>query len=418
LYSISARLAEIFNIHGEAFGGKNMIFAGDFAQLPPVKGATLYSGEVSSINNHAMTPRQQESTIGKLLWQQVTTVVILKENMRQRSQTPEDAKLRAALENMRYGACTLEDISFLRTLKAGKTSNSIHINEEKYRHVSIITAWNAQKDRINEQGCLRFAQDTKQTLTDFYSIDTDNNHETTNSKKGRHSSKSKKKPHRPLTSHLRDTLWNSSPCTSDHIPGKLSLCLGMPIMIRHNDATELCITKGQEGFVAGWDSCTGPHGKEVLLTLFVKLDKPPKDIQIPGLPLNVVPIPRTSTTVQCLLPNDSIRSVHREQVVVLPNFAMTDYSSQGKTRDINIVDLGHCYTTQSYYTCLSRSANAANTVILQGFSSERITSGIGGYLRQEFRELEMLNDITKLKYMNELPEKISGLLCNPLQPIS
>jgi hypothetical protein len=30
------------------------------------------------------------------------------------------------------------------------------------------------------------------------------------------------------------------------------------------------------------------------------------------------------------------------QVLVLPNFAMTNYASQGKTRDINVVDLNNC----------------------------------------------------------------------------
>jgi hypothetical protein len=58
----------------------------------------------------------------------------------------------------------------------------------------------------------------------------------------------------------------------------------MPVMIRNNDATELCITKGQEGFVVGWQSEKGPHGKRILDTLFVKLHKPAKVIQIPGLP--------------------------------------------------------------------------------------------------------------------------------------
>ncbi|KAF9474633.1 hypothetical protein BDN70DRAFT_908434 [Pholiota conissans] len=156
----------------------------------------------------------------------------------------------------------------------------------------------------------------------------------------------------------------------------------MPIMIRHNDATELCITKGQEGFVAGWDSCTGPHGKEVLLTLFVELDNPPKDIQIPGLPLNVVPIPRSTTTVRYTLPNN-----------ILPNFAMTDYGSQGKSRKFNVVDLTYCYSTQLYYTCLLQGTSAANTIILQCFSEKCITLGIEDYLQQEFRELEMLNNI-------------------------
>jgi hypothetical protein len=60
-------------------------------------------------------------------------------------------------------------------------------------------------------------------------------------------------------------------------------------------------------------------------------------------------------------------SISREQVEVFPNFAMTDYASQGKTRPINIVDLNNCSGHQSYYTCWSRSASAADTIILQGF---------------------------------------------------
>jgi hypothetical protein len=42
--------------------------------------------------------------------------------------------------------------------------------------------------------------------------------------------------------------------------------------------------------VAGWQSQIGPYGKGVLDTLFVKLDKPSININILGLPENVVPI--------------------------------------------------------------------------------------------------------------------------------
>ena len=46
LYLISAKLAWVMNNLDALFGGLNMIFAGDFAQLPPVIGhehASLYS---------------------------------------------------------------------------------------------------------------------------------------------------------------------------------------------------------------------------------------------------------------------------------------------------------------------------------------------------------------------------------------
>jgi hypothetical protein len=111
---------------------------------------------------------------------------------------------------------------------------------------------------------------------------------------------------------------------------------------------------------------------------------------------------RSSTAITCSLPNDETVVISRSQVEVLPNFAMTDYSSQGKTCPYNPVDLNNCQSHQSYYTALSRSALAAGTCIVQSFDSRMITGGASGALRQEFRELEMLDDIGRLRYESQL----------------
>ena len=92
---------------------------------------------------------------------------------------------------------------------------------------------------------------------------------------------------------------------------------------------------------------------------------------------------------------------------------MTDYACQGKTRMINIVDLGFCHNHQSYYTALSRSSSAAGTALVQDFSKKKITRGISGWLSQEFRELNVLEEITWLRYENGLPENIFSPLQNP-----
>ncbi|KAJ7198209.1 hypothetical protein C8J57DRAFT_1262512 [Mycena rebaudengoi] len=135
--------------------------------------------------------------------------------------------------------------------------------------------------------------------------------------------------------------------------------------------------------------------KRILDTLFVKLIDPPRKINIPGLEKNIVALSRASKRVWCSFPNDMIVAILREQILVLPNFAMTDYASQGKIRIYNVVDLQHCKTHFSYYTCLSRSSSAEGTAIVQAFATKVITKGITGYLRQEFRELELLNEITR-----------------------
>lgn len=289
LQVLACQAAKARNIHDVPFGGLSAIFAGDFAQLPPTTGASLYSGKISLDSAEAIIDqRAQNSVLGRIIWHQVLTVVVLRKNIRQLQQTQADVQLHTALTNMQYGACTPADNSFLDSRVVGTHPDSPKLNSSVFCNVSVITAWNSQKDVYNSMGAERFATDTKQTLTHFYSIDSLSSRPANTHRWA----KSVESTARVITDKLRDALWSASPTTSDHIPGKLSLCIGIPVMLRANDATELCITKGQEGVVVGWDSSIAEGGEAVLDTLFVKLIKPPKNIRIPDLPLNVVPLPR------------------------------------------------------------------------------------------------------------------------------
>jgi hypothetical protein len=169
-------------------------------------------------------------------------------------------------------------------------------------------------------------------------------------------------------------LWDLPHSSADKpVPGKLSICMGLPIMIKCNIATELCITNGQEVTVVGWQSTIAQHNQQMLDVLFVKLKAPPKSVQIGGLPENVVPLTRSTVCITCKLPDGSTVSISRSQVEVLPNFAMTDFASQGKTpRPNNLVDLNNCRSHQAYYTALSQSSTAKGTIILQGFDPKMI----------------------------------------------
>ena len=70
--------------------------------------------------------RSQQSAIRKTLWHQITTVVILRQNMWQNTQSANDAKFRSAFENMWYAQCTKEDINFLKTYIAGKKKTTTY----------------------------------------------------------------------------------------------------------------------------------------------------------------------------------------------------------------------------------------------------------------------------------------------------
>ncbi|KAJ7436709.1 hypothetical protein FB451DRAFT_1355967 [Mycena latifolia] len=78
---------------------------------------------------------------------------------------------------------------------------------------------------------------------------------------------------------------------------------------------------------------------------------------------------------------------------------MTDYTSQGKSRPINVAELVNCKSHMSYYVVLSRGTSAKGTVIVQSVNAAKITGGISGHLRQELRELEILDEITRLRHL-------------------
>jgi hypothetical protein len=255
-------------------------------------------------------------------------------------------------------------------------------------------------------GNINFAQHTGQQLVDFYSEDSSKSSD--DIEKVRRKGKAKKMSTK-LNAAQQEKLWNlPHSCADKPVPGRLSICLGLPVMIKCNVATELCITNGQEATVVGWQMTKGQHNQQMLDVLYVKLKAPPKSVQIIGLEGNIVPLTRSTINMTCKLPDGNRVSISRSQVEVLPNFAMTDFASQGKTRQYNPVDLNNCRSHQAYYTALSRSSTAEGTVILQGFEPKKITGRASGALRQELRDLELLDEITKLCYLGKLPSSVNG----------
>ncbi|KAJ6626262.1 hypothetical protein B0H10DRAFT_2161576 [Mycena sp. CBHHK59/15] len=183
--------------------------------------------------------------------------------MSQTAQTAQDIKFRTALVNMRYGACTAADIEFLRGRKISRRASHPTFDEPRFRNVSLITAWNSQKDKINELGCAKFAEETGQVLTHFYAEDT------LAANSGSHERRSH-------ANRNKEVVLPQRALTTDQKKSHSSLCIGLPVMIRNNDATELCISRGQESVVTTLD------------TVLVKLTNPPKTVRIPGLADNVV----------------------------------------------------------------------------------------------------------------------------------
>ncbi|KDR67900.1 hypothetical protein GALMADRAFT_41660, partial [Galerina marginata CBS 339.88] len=63
MYKISAQLSKALNAFDLPFGGINIIFAGDFAQLPPVAGSSLFSQGVGTQLHSGLSLSGQEAAI-------------------------------------------------------------------------------------------------------------------------------------------------------------------------------------------------------------------------------------------------------------------------------------------------------------------------------------------------------------------
>ncbi|KAF7971978.1 hypothetical protein HWV62_19317 [Athelia sp. TMB] len=221
---------------------------------------------------------------------------------------------------MRYKACTDDDIEYLRTRIAGRSPGQPNIASKTFRNVSVITGLNSHKDQINLYGSARFAKETGRELHSFYSRDTFKSTGADITLKDQRRvdkgvvNKARKSCDIPEEQQIE--IWNLPASSTDHVPGRLDLCVGMPVMVRHKDATECCITKGAEANVAYWESSLGPHGRPVLDTLFVKLKNPATDVQIEGLPVNIVPLTQRVDKVLAKLKTGNTISISRHQVPV------------------------------------------------------------------------------------------------------
>ena len=398
LLKISTRMARARNQLDKPFGGIHVVLAGDFCQLPPAAPGSfsLYTGVKFNGTKNAHI----DAAGGLAIWQLFTTVVILRDNMRQNGMSIPDKLLRTALSNVRLHACTDADMALLDSRSIQSSSDAPRLSDPDFRFVSIITGLNSQRDAINTVMSKRFEHATQQELVSFYSRDTP--------------SKTKKDLSGSSGGHfdakVQSDLWDVPTCQLGTVlPGKLQICVGIPVMLKHNAATELCMTNGAEGIVVGWTASKTRSGKQILSVLFVQLVKPPTDVQLPGLPLNVVPVLPRKESVRVQLQSSAIWII-REQIPVIVNFAMTDYCAQGRTRPFNPVDLQHCRNHQAVYTALSRCSSLNGLLLLSNVDPAKMKGGLSGDLRRELLEHEMLDDISDLRFRQQLPESVTGLM--------
>ena len=341
-------------------GGVNVIFAGDFAQLPPFQ-TRLYANLKSRYG--IGTAKKERKMLGRLLWLTIDTVVELKTNMRQ--QGDKNKRFSELLGRLRMGKCNEADYELLKGRVIGR--HDLVIKKSDWASAPVIVSDNTAKDALNERYAIEFAERTNQTLHWYYSSD---------------KCKGSILSNEELLNHLQSV---HSGKTKGRL-GRLPLVLGMPVLLAQNFDVEDGIVNGSRGIVKRIRYKTDSEGKRFLTSVVVEVPGSNEEA-MPHLKPCEVPVLSDSIDVTF----QSSRNVHgnvtikRTQVPVVPAFAMTAHRSQGQTLTKVIVDLQSCRGSESPYVMLSRVTSLEGLLILRPFSKTKICCKVSEDLRLENR---------------------------------
>ncbi|KDN39958.1 hypothetical protein RSAG8_08407, partial [Rhizoctonia solani AG-8 WAC10335] len=373
-----------------AFGGIHVILAGDFHQFPPVMGG--------GANGALYTPTGPTATskliIGRSIYQQFKTVVLLKKQFR-----VEDTTWRGVLTRARHGICTREDLTIIRGLILDPTRDKDLLSRPGWDDAVLVTPRHSVRQRWNELATYNHCRSNGHHLFLSPAYDT-------------HKDK-------PLDSNAKALLRaqffagkssDGTPVRGD--PGGLSdvvfVAVGMKVMVTYNVETELDVANGARGTVV--QIITGdPNTKDDTTDHLRQLDRPPICVlvklwrtninRLGELDEGVVPIVPIRRQFTLKLPNKKVLTIWREKLPLTPAYAFTDYRSQGQTipyiiRDLATPPTGGLTPFNGYVT-LSRSRTSETARLLRDFDNKLFTTPPQEHLVTEDKRLEELDVITE-----------------------
>jgi len=379
---------------GKSFGGLNVILCGDLHQFPPVacgKREPLYY----PISMEEPIPFQ----VGRKIYEEFSTVVILGEQMRVTDHTWRDF-----LNHLRHGRVESRHLKMLRTLLLKRqTPNSplallpnttaelsIDFSTQPWVDASLITPRHAVRTRWNQAASQKWCADSKSRILICPALDTI---------KGS-----------PLTLEERYAL--ASPPKKGRrrrdkgLPESIHLAIGMKVMVTNNLQTDLDITNGARGVITDiiLNPDEPPLGEESVATLkylpeciLVRLSRT-RAAALPDLEEGVIPIKRVSTKTQIRIHGKS-RTVTRTQFPITGAYAFTDYRAQGQTIPYVVVDIASPPTSGlslfNLYVALSRSSGRNTIRLLRDFDDDTFLQAHVPELLEEDERLEELDAITK-----------------------
>ena len=404
--------------HNLLFGGINVIFIGDPAQLLPIGDKPLYT--VDQQNTKAIEGRDIYNSIA------TANTVILETNRR-----TSDLRYSQFQENIRNGRFTNEMISTLNSL-----NNTAPINESA-SYVPIIATSNATVKALYESKTRVVAQQLISNnseapillLADIQSAiprkqrDEESScpFESTHKKIRR-----KRKKPAPLTESEVRYLDLLPDKIFDNFPMAFFLYIGASGMISTNIGVDYQLANGTRGEIVGWQFPENTtfhnsvyHGVKVRIPMlnavpvpvdlvYFKVTSYPLTVKPPGQPHglgpNVVCIPRRKHTVNksVSLPRSAVISnrlsvgIEITQIPIRTADVLTEYNSQGSQYDQYVIwDI----QPKSFYQVISRGKNGLKSINLK----QKITREFADKViartafNEEIERLKQFHDETKTR---------------------
>lgn len=376
LLSIHEALAEAKSNRDALFGGINVIFFGDFAQLPPVGDARLLSKLNTRLPSQGGTFRGQRQILGKLLWLQVTTVVLLTESMRQAGST--NLAFVDLLGRLRWGRCNADDFHLLRTRLAA-TVIQTDADGRFWSNATIIVSGNAAKDALNTQAAKAFARSCGRDLHWYVAEDRHLGQLVTDTK-------------------LKEKLAAFHSGQTGQRMLRLPLVIGMPVILSTNYDVSNGAVNGSTGVLKRIRYYLNNDGERVAKSCIIQCDQYKGDA-LPNLAKQELAVMQDTTKVVFTHPHSGKRvTINRTQLPIAPAFAVTAHKAQGLTLKKAIIDLANCQGPESPYVMLSRVRALEDVLILREFDHRKISCGVQDHIRKELARIELLDEETRSRF--------------------
>ena len=362
------------------FGNMSVIFAGDFCQLKPVKDASLFAPveELTRTYKDSQTVHGQNKLMGKQLWLNVNSVVMLHRSMRQSGDA--NRAFRELLSRLRYGNCTQADVALLQTRILG--SARVDMSSPEWQNAPVVVSNNAVKDAWNQQAVQKFAHKQGREVQHYVARDSHNGKLITDS-------------------DLRAKLYDLHTGETSHLVGRLGLVEGMKVIVGLNYDVGSGVVNGSEGILKKVFYTLSPNGERYASSAVVHIPDS-GDGSMPHLqPHEKVVFCKTKTFTFCNVHTGESMSITRQQLPLDAAYAITDYKSQGKTLEHVIVDIQSSRIIQSIYVMVSRATSLDGLVILRPFDPKKVRAHAPQSLRDELVQLETLSYHTILASSSE-----------------